>query len=101
MQQFVKFVHRNLIRRCAVLLWFASGFVREAREYGIAMLFAKRAAIRRMRHIFMVKSAVSLDCGTLQDGTAVRPSKYGTHGGKKAVHMRRVFKCAACLLHCF
>ena len=32
MQQFVKFVRRLLIRTRATLLWFASGFVREATD---------------------------------------------------------------------
>ena len=41
MQQFVKFVRRFLIRNCAALLWF----VQKALRYGIAALFAKRAAI--------------------------------------------------------
>ena len=44
MQQFVECtVHRFLIRKCALLLRFASGFVRETPKYGIVALFGKRA----------------------------------------------------------
>ena len=65
-QQFVKFVHRFLIRNRVVLLWF----VQEAPGYRIAALFAKRATIRRRCRIFMVKGAK--DCGALQGGALRR-----------------------------
>ena len=38
-QQFVNFVRRNLTGQRATLLWFASGIVQEAQEYGIAVLY--------------------------------------------------------------
>ena len=57
----IKFVHSFLIRNHATLLWF----VREVPGYGIAALFAKRAAIWRTRIIFMAKG---LDCGALRRG---------------------------------
>ena len=67
------------------LLWF----VQEAPGYGIAVLFAKRAAIRRTRRIFTAKGAK--DCGALQDGAlqrghqsvALLPSKCSAFDGRK------------------
>ena len=62
MQQLVKSVHRFLIT-CATLLRFASRFVWEACGYGIAALFAKRAAIRETCHTFTAKDAKILGLG--------------------------------------
>ena len=70
---FVKFVHRVLIRNALhfmVCLWICVAIV----EYGIAVLFAERAAIWRNGLHFHGKSATiqekrRKDCGALQDGT--------------------------------
>ena len=73
--QFVKFVHRVLIRMCRtfmVCLWICAASM----EYGIMTLFAKRAAIRQNTRIFTGKALQSLDCGALQDGALSRSAAH-------------------------
>ena len=74
--------------------------MRETPIYGIAaffgkraMIFARRAAIRRTHHIFTAKGTAILGlwCFTRQR-TVVQPSKCGTHGGRKAAHMEPCFQ---------
>ena len=94
-QQFVQFVRRFLIRTCATLLWFASGFVREAPDMELrrflpnvprflpnAPQFGECDAFSRQ------KAPQSLDYGTLKERcTAALPSKCGAYSGRKAAHM--------------
>ena len=105
MQQFVKSVHRFLIRNHATLLWF----VREAPGYGIAALFAKCtvifsecAVIRQTQCIFTAKGLGlrcftrlhSLDCGTLQDGALQSGhQRVALLVGEKWHTCHHVFKC--------
>ena len=109
-QQFVKFVRRNLIRKYAALLWFASGFCAGSSGYGIAAIFAERAtifakhdAIRRTQCIFTAKRAAILELRRFtRRRTAARPSKCSAHGGRKAAHMVPRFQvppwCVCCIL---
>ena len=72
-----KIVHRNLIRQRAAILWFASGFVRQARNTVLRRIFAKRATFSREKQ----------DCGTLQDeALSGIASKCGAHGGINTAH---------------
>ena len=93
MKHFLKFVLCFLIRKRATLLWFASGFVREALGYGIVTLFAKRSAIQRTRRIFTTKVVAIQELRRFtRRRTAARPSKCGTFGGRKAVHVPPCFQ---------
>ena len=96
MQQSVQFLRRFLIRNCATLLWF----VQEALGYRIAALFveravifSKRAVIRRTLHTFMAKGAAILGLRRFtRRCTAARSSKCGTFVGRKASHMPPCFR---------
>ena len=86
-----------------VCLWICAGSV----GYGIAALFAKRAAIRRTRRILAnapqfgeratfsrQKAPQSLNCGALQDGALRRGHQSAAHTvGEKWCTWRRVFTC--------
>ena len=71
----------------------SSGFVWEAPECGIAVLFAKRTTIWQTRRIFTAKGVTILALRRFtRRHTAAQPSKCGTHGGKKATHMTPCFQ---------
>ena len=91
MQQFVKFVRRLLIRTRATLLWFASGFVREATDTELRHLlanapqFSERAAFSRQKARIVV---------LYKDGALRYGHQSAAHTmGEKRCTWHRAFTC--------
>ena len=86
MQKFDKFFRHFLITNRATLLWFASGFVREAPGHGLRRFlpnvpqFGEHAAFSRQ------KAPQSLDCGAAIQSASLLV-------GEKRRTCRHVFKC--------
>ena len=111
MQPICKICVPNFDKKCATLLWIASGFVRQARNMVLWRFLPNVPQFGETRSIFtgkelqslgkshnpwksaaiLGKVLQSLDCGALQDGyfQEVRHTwrdKCGTHGGISAMH---------------
>ena len=76
-----------LIRTRATPLWFPSGFVRETADTELWCFLPNGPQFGERTTFSRQKALQTFNCGFTRRSTAARPSKCGTHGGRKAAHM--------------
>ena len=82
MQQFVKFVRRFLIRKCVALLWFASGFVREAPDTELQRFLPNALHFhgKKRRNPWIAALYKTAHCGAAIKVRRTWRGKNGAHG---------------------